>query len=90
MPTKGKLESTNQPNPLASVHGKPMIGMEMPGLRYLGRVIIELYETTDKVEPDDRNLVTSVDTAQDVNISSKTLLQRVASAISTQVAKTTK
>jgi hypothetical protein len=90
MRTQGKLESTNQPDPLASVYGKPMIGVETPGLRFLGRVIIELYESTDRPEPDDRNIVCSIDKAEGVNISSKTLLQRIATAFATRVAKTTK
>lgn len=89
MKTQGKLESTNQPDPLANVYGKPMIGTKTPGLRYIGRAIVELYESTDGSEPDDRNIVCSIDKAEGVNISSKTLLQRIATAFSTRVAKTT-
>ena len=89
MNTRGKLVSTNQPDPLANVYGKPMIGTEMPGLRYLGRAIVELYESTDGSEPEDRNIVCSIDKAEGVNISSKTLIQRIASALSTRVARTT-
>ena len=90
MKTQGKLERASQPDPLASMYGKPMIGMETPGLRYLGRVIIELYESTDRSEPDDRNLVCSIDKAEGVNINTKAFIQRIANAFSARVAKTTK
>ena len=81
----GTLSDSDKPDYLKEVRGKPMITEEMPGTRYLGRVIVELYEIHG--EPDDRNIAYSIDTAHGANIEAKTLVKRIAAALYNRVAK---
>lgn len=87
---QGELSSTNRSDPLQEVYGKPMVGMEMPGNRYLGRVVVELYESTDAFQSDDMNIVYSVDPAHGANIEAKALVKRVADALHARIARNSK
>lgn len=50
-------------DPLKGFHGKPIVGEEIPGeTRYLGRIIVELYEAPD-ISSDANGLAFTVDPA---------------------------
>ena len=85
MDTKGELSYTNKQDPLENLYGKPMISQENPDTRYLGRVIIELYESPGA--SDAAGLAYTIDPASGTNIDEKTLIKRIADALSLRIAR---
>jgi hypothetical protein len=83
--TKGELSYSNEPDPMQNVYGKPMISEEHPHTRYLGRVVIELYESPGA--SDVNGLAYTIDPASGVNIDEKTLIKRIADALSLRIAR---
>lgn len=84
--TPGKLEQTGQADPLAQIHGKPMISDASSSRRYLGRIMIELYESEGHA--DDQMLAYTVDPALEAGLSHDTLAKRIAQAFTVRVTKT--
>lgn len=66
--------------PLAGFEGKPMLSSERPGKRFIGRIIVELYEGS-YIEDDAHGLVMSLNPAIGVDISQGELLKRIAAAL---------
>ncbi|MHB8600243.1 MAG: hypothetical protein ACYDER_25960 [Ktedonobacteraceae bacterium] len=72
--------------PLAGWGGKPLLDKESDGHRFVGRLIIELYEGPD-VTSDANGLVFSVSPSIEATISQHELLKRFAAALPARVAK---
>ena len=72
--------------PLAGWGGKPILGIESDEQRYVGRIVIELYEGSG-ITSDANGLVFSVSPALRANISQHELLKRFAAALPARVAK---
>lgn len=85
MNTKGELIQTNNPDPLENFYGKPLISQELSGTKYLGRLVIELYESPGASDAD--GLAYTIDPAHNVNIDEKTLLKRIVDALPLRVAR---
>lgn len=75
----------SNPNPLAGTGGKPLIGKESPGHRYVGRVIVELYEGPD-IRSDADGLVMIISPSLTSSLSQQDLLKRIAAALPGRVA----
>jgi hypothetical protein len=78
---EGSSQSTG--DPLASYEGKPILGQHGSSQRYVGRVVVELWETEQSVD-DSQRIVFTADAA-DGNHSA--LLRRVAPALLKRVQK---
>jgi hypothetical protein len=72
--------------PLAGFGGKPILGSEDNEKRYIGRIVIELYESPG-IRSDGDGLVFSISPAEKVDISQDALLRRFAAALPARVAK---
>ena len=73
-------------DPLEGFQGQPIVSLVGPNQRYLGRVVVELYETPNS--SDVNQLAFTIDAANGVD--SSDLLKRIAAALSLRVAKVTK
>jgi len=74
-------------DPLKGFYGKPIVGEEIPGEnRYLGRIIVELYESP-LISSDANGLAFTTDPAHQAGISAAELLERIAAALPVRVAK---
>lgn len=71
-------------DPLAEYHGKPLVGVSSSHSRYLGRVVVELYESPLHDSASD-GLVFSADLGLNVGIDYNELLRRVAAALPRRV-----
>lgn len=67
-------------DPLESIRDHPVVGHAMPERRYLGRVIVELF---DGPQPDSRNIAYRIDPIG--NMSSDELVERVSNALSARL-----
>lgn len=77
-----KQEASNSAvDPLANSIGVPILGQQGPNAQYMGRVIVELWETGDGKD-DSYHIAFRIDAATG---DEKTLLQRVAAALSARV-----
>ncbi len=81
----GKLTETGRPDPLAAHYGKPLISGASTHARYLGRVVIELYESEGAT--DEMGLAYSIDPASDAGLDAATLAKRISEAFVTRVPK---
>ena len=81
----GKLTETGRPDPLAAYYGKPLISGASTHARYLGRVVIELYESEGAT--DEMGLAYSIDLASDAGLGAATLAKRISEAFVTRVPK---
>ena len=81
----GKLTETGRPDPLAAYYGKPLISGASTHVRYLGRVVIELYESEGAT--DEMGLAYSIDPASDGGLDAATLAKRISEAFFTRVPK---
>jgi hypothetical protein len=75
--------------PLAGTGGKPLLGREGSDKRYVGRVIIELYEGPH-IASDMDGLVMSISPAIGSNLSQQELLSRIAVALPSRAASRAK
>jgi len=74
-------------DPLKGFYGKPIVSEEIPGEnRYLGRIIVELYEAPD-ISSDANGLAFTTDPAHQAGISAADLLERIAAALPVRIAK---
>ena len=76
---------TGQPDPLAAHHGKPLISGASTHVRYLGRVVIELYESEGTT--DEMGLAYTIDPASDAGLDAATLVKRISEAFVIRVPK---
>ncbi len=77
-----KKQETHQTDaPLANYQGMPILGQQGPSAQYLGRVIIELWETNG-TKDDVNNIAISAGAVDEDN---STLTERIAAALSTKV-----
>ena len=81
----GKLTETGRPDPLAAYYGKPLISGASTHVRYLGRVMIELYESEGAT--DEMGLAYSIDLASDARLDAATLAKRISEAFVARVPK---
>lgn len=70
--------------PLAGFGGKPILSKETPDRRFIGRIIVELYEGPN-TPSDAHGLVLSISPARGSNISQDDLLKRIATALPVRV-----
>lgn len=71
------------PDPLADYHGKPLISQASPRCKYLGRIIVELWEQPGF--SDAQSIALSVQGTESVGTAE--LLQRIAEALPIRAAK---
>jgi len=45
------MTDSKGPAPLLPYQGKPFVGFSRPGFRYVGRLVVELFEYTDPTDP---------------------------------------
>ncbi len=77
-----KQQETNQTgDPLSGYQGRPILGQQGPNARYLGRVIVELWETQNTMN-DSYNIAISSGAVDEDNA---TLIERIAGALVTRV-----
>lgn len=76
-----KQEINQSGDPLSGYQGKPILGQQGPNARYLGRVIVELWEIKD-AKNDSYNIAIS---SGAVDRDNATLIERIAVALSARV-----
>lgn len=77
-----KKQETNQMgDPLSGYRGEPILGKQGPNARYLGRVIVELWEI-NSTKNDSYNIAISAGAVDEDN---STLIERIAAALSSRV-----
>jgi hypothetical protein len=81
----GELRETGRSDPLAAHYGKPLISEASTHVRYLGRVVIELYESEGIT--DEMGLAYTIDPASDTGLDAATLAKRISEAFVTRVPK---
>ncbi len=81
----GKIESTGQADAFAPYYGTPMLSISDPTSRYLGRVVIELYESPNST--DERGLAYTIDPSPEGGVDAATLAKRIAQAFAVHVTK---
>lgn len=81
----GKLTETGRSDPLAAHYGKPIVSGASTHVRYLGRVVIELYESEGIT--DEMGLAYTIDPASDAGLDAATLAKRISEAFVTRVPK---
>lgn len=74
---KDRIERPQSPDPLQNYYGKPLIGEAGPSMKYVGRLIIELYE--QPYSSDANSLVLAFDPAP--GESQGDLVKRIAAAL---------
>jgi len=77
-----KIMTYEVPDPFAGFSGKPMFSGGGPTATYVGRVVIELWESPNMT--DEQTMAITTDTTGSVDW--KTLLQRVAAALPARIA----
>jgi hypothetical protein len=78
---KDRVERPQSPDPLQNHYGKPLIGVVFPSMKYVGRLIIELYEQPGS--SDANSLVLGMDPAP--GESQADLVKRIAAALPERV-----
>jgi hypothetical protein len=73
-------------SPLAGTGGKPIIGVETPGMHFVGCVVIELFEGSSIIS-DGNGLVLSINPGIGTGIDPEDLLKRIAAALSARIPK---
>lgn len=73
-------------DPLTAFHGKPLVGVASQENRYLGRIVIEVYESDQHASVAD-GLAFTVDLADGVGIDHQALMARVAQGFPERIAR---
>ncbi len=73
-------------SPLAGMGGKPIIGVETPGVHFVGRVVIELFEGSG-ITSDANGLMFIINPGLGSGIDSEELLKRIAAALPGRISK---
>jgi hypothetical protein len=76
-----KQETTRMGDPLSGYQGRPILGQQGPNAKYLGRVIVELWETNSTTN-DSNNIAVSAGAVDEDNA---TFIERIAAALSERV-----
>jgi hypothetical protein len=78
MSTWHSTVQNDAPDPLADFLEMPIISAGGPGMNYIGRVIVELWDTGESPTDDSRSIAVSADARLD---NEQTLVERVAAAL---------
>ncbi|HLG64911.1 MAG TPA: hypothetical protein VKY19_23425 [Ktedonosporobacter sp.] len=73
-------------DPLTAFHGKPLVGVASQEHRYMGRIVIEVYESDQYASVAD-SLAFTVDLAEGVGIDHQELMVRVAQGFPERIAR---
>lgn len=73
-------------SPLAGTGGKPLIGRETPTHRFIGRVIVELFEGPE-IFSDANGLCFIISPGLDADVDDEELLKRIAAALPLRIPK---